>query len=78
MFVCSVIASWRRGENLQGECGETYLSFKTSRADGRSEKQVNSNDEWLILVVGKVKVRLPLESKSADAESLFCLLLCTS
>lgn len=71
MFVCGVIASWRRGENLEGEHRETYLSFKTSRVDGRSEKQVNSDDEWLILVVGKGKVRLTLESTSANAESFF-------
>lgn len=39
---------------------ERDLSFNAVRGDGMSKKQVNSDIEWLMVVVGKGKVKLSL------------------
>lgn len=43
-----------------GSEGEMDLSFNVVRGDGMSMKQVNSDAEWLMVVVGKGKVKLSL------------------
>lgn len=59
MVVCG--ASWGRGGKLARIWSkERDLSFNVDRGDDMSYKQANSNAEWLMVVVGKGKVKLSL------------------